>query len=132
MSVESHEFRVGWSGFQKDLLQGEGFLHFMVVDDYTCKGIWDRLYTEGPAKIGTKPEAFAHISGVPVGRWCMYNVIHPHYSAEWYELGGIFKPRFEDLPAVFAMREGKEFGKYAYWLQYEDALSFMISEIAQG
>lgn len=132
LSSEIHTFPVGWGSFSKDLRKQDGFVDFVVVDDYTDYCLWDKLLYGGVERIGSKPEGLPSDFGkdLPAGNWRMLNAMHTMATDGVYAQAGITKPTFEQLPAVYCIVHGKTIGRCIFNAQVEKAVEFMKEQLS--
>lgn len=130
--MNAAEFPIGWATFDPALRMADGFTHFVVVDDYTDYSLWD-LLMEAVPEFGSRPKgkSWAELfPQLPEGNWMFLHVMHSMATDGLYAKGGITKPEFEQLPAVYAIQHGKKVGKYVMNADKGTALEFIKAQLA--
>ncbi len=130
--MTASEFPIGWATFASELRMPEGFIHFVVVDDYTSHSLWDELVPALP-QIGSRPAGATwehQHPDLPEGSWAFLHAIHNMASDGLYAKGGITKPTFEQLPAVYAIQHGQSVGHYVLNANIGIAVEFIRARLA--
>jgi hypothetical protein len=129
VTQKSHEFPVNWSTFDPALKRADGFVHIVIVDDYTSYCLWDELLDAIP-RLGSRPAGMTdRHQGLPPGNWDMLHAMHQKATDGLYAKAGITKPLFRQLPAVYAVKHGEPIGHYVLNTEIDAAVDFIKAHI---
>jgi hypothetical protein len=131
-------FPVGWETVSDELTSSreEGHIIFLIVDDYTEYCLWDKYLYDIAPSMGVRPDfrdqngqpskdLSSSLKDLPAGDFMVFNIMHTMASDALYGKAGITKPKFEQLPAIYAIKIGKEEGRYVHQAKVEKAEAFM-------
>ncbi len=130
--MKAAEFPIGWATFDASLRKPDGFVHIVIVDDYTNYCLWDELLVALP-EIGSRPRGESWEKshpGLPEGNWGFLHAMHTMATDALYAGAGLTKPSFEDLPAVYAIQHGKRIGKYVWGARGRVGIEFIKNVLA--
>lgn len=109
------EFLVGWGSFHELYKKPEGFLTFILVDDYTMSGLNDELTAEF---LPRKEDVFEILTAFD-------NIA----SNELYAKAGVVRPAISQIPVVFCVTHGKPTGTYILNATAESAKEFVLTQV---
>lgn len=133
-------FPVACATVAKELtaVRSEGFINFIIVDDYTDCCLRGRYLYDIAPSMGAQPnfrddadkvpdELTPNLKALSTGNFMVFDIMHPMASDALYGKGGISNPTFEQLPAVYAITIGESEGRFILNAQKDRAEAFMKS-----
>lgn len=131
MSAEPRDFEILWDEFMPALRNGDGTVHFFLIDNYENYDRWCSICRAALPLIGSRPLSPDRYDDYPEGNWRIKFIAMGRPNNYFWEFG-LDKPQDTELPILYAMTEGRDIGQYISNFEFDEAIPFLLKLLGKA